>query len=174
MLKREAEEQIHDHEFLVVGHVLSPWGGGGEVKIQVLTDFPDRFEPGRQVYFDGHPLTIEGNRSHKGYFILKLNTIGDIEAASQLSGQDLEIPLSEAHPLPEGEYYRFQILGLEVFSNTGESVGRITDILPTGSNDVYVVPGPQGEVLIPATEDVVKSIDLENGRMVIEVIDGLL
>ncbi len=164
----------HDTEFLVVGHVLGQWGGGGEVKIQVLTDFPDRFEPGREVYLDGHPLIIERSHLHKGYLILKLSTIDTIEVASRLRGKDLEIPLSEAHALPEGEYYRFQIVGLKVFSNTGEPVGRITNILPTGSNDVYIVHGPQGEVLIPATEDVVKSIDLKSGRMLIDVIDGLL
>ena len=161
-------------EFLIVGLVLSPWGVRGEIKIQVLTDFPGRFEPGRKLYLDGSPFIIERSRPHKDHFLLKLSAVDDIEAARRLQGKDISIPLSEAHALPEGEYYRFQILGLEVFDSKGEAVGRIMDILPTASNDVYIVAGPQGEVLVPATEDVIRAIDLQKGRMIIDIIDGLL
>lgn len=160
-------------EFIVVGRVISQRGVRGEVKVEVLTDFPDRFEPGKTVYTDGQPLTIRESRPQKNHLLIKFDTIDDVEEARQLRGKALEIPENEIHELPEGEYYRFQIVGLEVWSSQGEPVGRITDILPTGSNDVYIVQSPQGEVLIPSINEVIKSIDLNSGRMIIEIIDGL-
>lgn len=163
----------HNFEYIVVGHVIKAWGIKGAVKVEVLTDFPDRFAPGKQVYIDGHPLTIERSHPHKDRLIVKLCTINDLATASKLQERDIEIPIQEAHALPPGEYYRFQVMGLDVWGTNEEPVGKIEDILPTGSNDVYIVRGPHGEVLIPATEDVVKSIDLENGRMIIRIIDGL-
>ena len=175
MPKKESEDQeAHSYEYVVVGHVLSQWGTNGELEVELMTDFPDRFEPQREVYFNGLPLTIEKSRPHKGHVIIKFKGIDNIESAIKLRGNDLEIPLIETHTLPEGEYYRFQIIGLEVFNTDGEPVGKITDVLPTGSNDVYLAQSPQGEVLIPAIEDVIKSIDIENGRMIIQIIDGLI
>ena len=157
-----------------MGHVVSQLGTKGEIKIEILTDFPDRFAPRNRVFVDGHPLTIERSRPHKDCLVLKLDGIDNIEAASQLRGLDLEIPVDQVRDLPEGEYYRFQMLGLEVFDMQGEPVGRIIDVLPTGSNDVYIIRGSDGDILIPAIDDVIKSIDIEKNQMVIQVIDGLL
>ena len=168
------EKQPRKPEYLAVGHVLGPWGVRGETKIQVMTDFPESLDSQREVYLNGQPLIIEKSRLHKGHRILKLSTIDNIEAAERLQGQRLEIPLSKAHVLPQGEYYQHQLIGLEVLSTEGEFVGRIAKILPTGSNDVYLISGHCGEVPIPATNEVVKSIDLESGQMIIEIIDGLL
>ena len=163
-----------DKEFLVVGRILAPWGIKGDLKIEVLTDFPERFTPKQKVYINGCAMTIERSRQHKRNIILKLAAVDSIEAVEKLRGRYLEIPHTQAHPLAEGQYYRFQIIGLEVWTTEGELLGVITDIQPTGSNDVYVVRGQDGEFLIPAIEDVVKSVDLEKGRMIIEVIEGLL
>jgi 16S rRNA processing protein RimM len=77
-------------------------------------------------------------------------------------------------PLPEGQYYHDQIIGLQVVTTEGETIGTVTDILTGQSNDNYIVRGKRGEVLIPAIEDVVKAIDPEGGRITIEAIDGLL
>jgi len=161
-------------DFIAVGRVLAPWGVKGEVKVEVLTDFPDRFAPDEEVYVGGRAVTIEGCKWHRGRAILKLVTIDSVEDAQKLSGQFLEIPQSRLRPLPQDEYYQFQLLGLEVWTTDGEFLGRIARILPTGNNDVYVVPLTRGEVLIPATEDVVKSVDIDNGRMTIEAVKGLL
>ena len=160
--------------FLVVGRVLAPWGIKGDLKIEILTDFPERFTPKQKVYIDGCAMTIERSQRHKRNIILKLAAVDSIEAVEKLRGRYLEIPHTQAYPLAEGQYYRFQIIGLEVWTTRGELLGVITDIQPTGSSDVYVVRGQDGEFLIPATEDVVKSVDLEKGRMIIEVIEGLL
>ncbi|MCH8345607.1 MAG: 16S rRNA processing protein RimM, partial [Chloroflexi bacterium] len=76
--------------------------------------------------------------------------------------------------LPEGQYYRFQIIGLEVRNATGAILGRVTDILTTGANDVYIVRSEKREILVPATDDVIKEIDVERGLMLIEEIPGLI
>ena len=163
-----------DSQFIAVGRVVTVWGVRGEVKVEAMTDFPDRFSPQEKVYIKGQAVTIEQSRWHRGRVILKLATIDKVEDATELRGQLLEVPQSQVRPLPNGEYYQFQLLGLEVWTTEGELLGRISHILPTGSNDVYVVPSKHGELLIPAIEDVVISIDLEKGRIVIELIEGLI
>jgi 16S rRNA processing protein RimM len=163
-----------DYQFIVVGRVVAPWGARGEIKVEVMTDFPDRFSPQEEVHIDGRPMTIERSRWHRGRVILKLATIDSVEATQGLRGRFLEVPQSQLRPLPKDEYYQYQLLGLEVWTTGGELLGRIANILPTGSNDVYIVPSRHGELLIPAIEDVVKSVELERGRIVIEVIKGLL
>jgi 16S rRNA processing protein RimM len=160
--------------FLTIGRILAPWGIKGEVKVQILTDFLDSFATQNQVYLNGHPLTIERSRHLGKHLIIKLATIDDMKAAEKLRGYDIEIPLSQAHTLPEGEYYPLQLIGLKVQTEVGEPLGEVADIWLRESNDIYVVRGQRGEILVPAIEDVVKSIDLENGIMVIEVMNGLL
>ena len=157
-----------------MGYILAPWGIRGEVKVEVVTDFPERFAPQKVVYLNTRPLEIESCHPHKQHLVVKLATIDSVEDAEKLRGQDLTIPRSELYPLPAGQYYTFQIIGLKVVTTEGQTVGRVTDIMKTGSNDVYIVEGKRGEVLIPAIEDVVKSIDLKKGKMVIEAIEGLL
>jgi 16S rRNA processing protein RimM len=76
--------------------------------------------------------------------------------------------------LLQGQYYTFQLIGLDVLTTEGQYLGQVTDIMATAGNDVYIVEGEGGEILIPAIEDVVKSIDLKKGKMVIEAIKGLL
>ena len=161
-------------ESLIVGRILAPWGIRGEVKVEVLTDFPERFAPQKVVYLNARPLEIESCRPHKQHLVVKLATIDSVEDAEKLRGQALTIPRSELSRLPEGQYYTFQIIGLAVLTTEGEHLGQVTDIMATAGNDVYIVEGKRNEILIPAIEDVVKYIDLEKGEMVIEAIEGLL
>ena len=79
----------------------------------------------------------------------------------------------KAFPLPAGQYYRFQIIGLQVWTTLGDYLGKVEDVLPTGSNDVYVVQSEAGELLVPAIDDVVKKIDVEGNRMVVELLPGM-
>lgn len=167
-------DQFTPPEFLIVGRILAPRGIEGELKVQITTDFPDRFASGRLVYIDGQPLQIEGSRRQKQQLLLKLTGIDTRQDAEKLRGQDLTIPRTELRSLPEGEYYAFQLIGLAVETIAGNYVGSIIDLMTTASNDVYIVQSERGELLIPAIEDVVKSIDLENGKVVIEAIEGLL
>ena len=161
-------------EFITVGKILALWGIKGKLKVEVVTDFPQRFAPGSTVYIDRQPVTIDSTEWHKGKAIIKLNTIDSIEDAQRLRGKLIEIHHSQVYPLPEGQYYHFQLIGLEVWTTQGELLVNITEILTAESNDNYVVRGAKGEVLIPAIDDVVKSVDLARGRITIEAIEGLL
>ena len=161
-------------EFITIGKILAPWGIKGKLKVEVVTDFPQRFTPSSKIYVDRQPVTVESTEWHKGKAIIKLDTIDSIEDAQRLRGKLIEIHHSQLQPLPEGQYYHFQLIGLEVWTTQGELLGNITEILTAESNDNYVVRGAKGEVLIPAIDDVVKSIDLARGRITIEAIEGLL
>ena len=161
-------------ESLIVGRILAPWGIRGEVKVEVLTDFPERFAPQKVVHLNARPLEIESCRPHKQHLVVKLATIDSVEDAERLRGQVITIPSSELYPLLQGQYYTFQIIGLDVLTTEGQYLGQVTDIMATASNDVYIVESERGEILIPAIEDVVKSIDLQKGKIIIEAIEGLL
>jgi len=157
-----------------VGRVLGPWGLRGDVKVESLTDFPQRFAAGGRLCAGGATYVGERSRWQRGHVVLKLAGIDSATAADALRDRLLEVPEDELHPLGEGEYYHFQILGLEVLTTSGENLGRVEQIISTGSNDVFVVRGPRGEVLIPALADVVKSVDPAAGRIEVEVVEGLL
>lgn len=161
-------------EFITIGRILAPWSTRGKVRVQLITDFPERFAPHSEVYINRQPMTVDSTEWHKGKAIIKLRTVDSVEQAQTLRGQVVEIPRSQLHLLPEGQYYQFELIGLEVWTTGGELLGNITEILTATSNDNYVVSGARGEVLIPAIEDVVKSIDLDAGRILIEPITGLL
>ena len=163
-----------DLKFITVGRILAPWGIKGKLKVRVTTDFPQRFTSFSTVYINRQLVTIDSTEWHKGEAIIKLNAVNSIKAARQLQGQFVEIHYSQVYPLPEGQYYQFQLIGLEVWTIQGELLGNITEVLAAKSNDNYVVKGNEGEILIPAIEDVVKSIDLNKGRITIEAISGLL
>lgn len=85
----------------------------------------------------------------------------------------MQIPLEEAVPLSEDEYYIYQIVGLEVWTSEGGYLGRVLKVLFTGANEVYVVEGERGEILVPAIEDVVKEVDLGGGRLIVEPLEGM-
>ncbi len=162
--------------FVAIGKILEPWGDKGEIKVEILTDFPERFASLEKVYLGqtARPLRVERARLFKGYAILKLEGCESRATASALKGQLLQIPIEELMPLAEGEYYEFEIIGLEVWTDDGLHLGRVKEIIYTGANDVYVVEGPKGEVLIPALDDVILRIDLEAGRMLVKLPEGLL
>ena len=163
-----------DLKFITIGRILTTWGVKGKLKVKLETDFPQRFTPGSKVYINRQPMTIDSAEWHGDKLVFKLNTIDSIEDARKLRGKAIEIHRNQVHPLPEGQYYHFQLIDLEVWTTQGELLGSITEIITTGSNDNYVVRGAKGEILIPAIEDVVKSIDLDKGCLVIEPIEGLL
>ena len=161
-------------EFITIGQVVAPWGNNGTLRVKVLTDFPYRFAPSATVYVNQQPVKIESVRWHKRNIILTINSINSRMAAEKLRGTMMEIHRSQLQSLPDGEYYQFQLIGLEVRTTQDVLLGNITEIIRAESNDIYVVSGSEGEILIPAIEDVVKSIDLEKKQIIIEPIEGIL
>jgi 16S rRNA processing protein RimM len=164
--------------YLVVGRVLGGRGLGGEIKIEIMTDFPDRFNSLQRVYLgeEARPYTVEKVRlrhDNRRVF-LKLEECSDRNAAEKLRGQLVRVPMEEAMPLGEDEYYVYQILGLTACTTDGERLGVVREVLFTGSNEVYVVQGGGQEILIPALEDVVLEVDLEKKQLVVELPEGLI
>ena len=145
----------------------------GDLKVEPLAP-PAVFKPGRTAYLGGTEYTIERSRRTERLLYLKLSGIDDRERAADERGRYLQVPEAALDPPGDDTYYWFQLIGMSVVSTTGEELGLISEIIITGSNDVFVVSGSQGELLIPAIDDVVREVDIADGRMLIEPIPGLL
>ena len=160
----------------MVAQVLAAHGIRGELKCRVVTDFPKRrFKPGKTVILRGERHTIQAARVQGMTVLLKLAEVGDRTVAETYHGADVEVPTEDAGPPPRGQFYWHQVIGLRVeHATTGEPLGKVSDIIETGANDVYVVRGERGEILVPAIKDVVRRIDPAAGRMLIEPLPGML
>ena len=139
-----------------------------------LTDQQGLFAVGRELQAGDVSHRIEKALWLKGHVCLKLSGINSVEAAAELRGQSLSVPEALLEPLPEGQFYLYQVVGMQVYDGGGRHLGEIREVLTTGGNDVYVVQGQKGEVLLPAIEDVVKEVDVAAGRMVVEPMEGML
>jgi 16S rRNA processing protein RimM len=142
-------------------------GLAGVLKIESLTDFPERLSPGTEVYLDGdsEPVRIAEVNWAGRVPSLRLDGVSTREAAAALVGRYLELP---ARKLPEGSYYWHQLEGLRVVDVAGTEVGELVEVFRAGENEVYRVVGAGSEVLVPALRSVVREIDLAAGRMVID------
>jgi 16S rRNA processing protein RimM len=158
---------------VAIGRIGAPWGIHGDLKVQPLTDFQERFQPGAVLWVRAGRREVRRSRWSRGFVCLGLVGVESRDAAEELRGALLEVPEAELMPLPEGEYYRFQIIGLDVQTPDGTLLGQVAEILSTPSNDVYVVRGGPRELLLPAIEDVVKQVDLEAGRLIVEPLQEL-
>ncbi len=164
--------------YLPIGSIAGAHGIRGEVKVEILTDYPERFRAGAKMYLgterEARPVEIQAARPHKHYYLVKFSQVPDRNAAELLAGQLVLILTEEAMPLAEHENYAHDLIGLQVETEDGQTLGQISDILATGANDVYVVTGGEREVLVPALRDVVLSVDLGTGRVVVRLPEGLL
>lgn len=161
-----------------VGRIWGPWGLKGDLKVDWNNEEPPvglggrvfaRFEGGKGL----KAFIVERLKKHGRFFLLGLKGM-DREAAEKVVKKDLWMEEKDLPLLNEGEYYSYQILGMKVFTEDGEELGEVREIICTGSNDVYVVRKGNHEHLIPAISDVVKSLDVEAKKMVIFRIEGLL
>jgi len=167
-------EQPSRPDRIAVARVLGIWGRVGHIKIESLSDIPGRFIRGARFFIRERVYISEGSRQQGKMLLLKLQGINDRNAAAELRGEFLETHLSDSPDLPEGTFYHYQIIGMNVRATDGLLLGKITDIISTGSNDVYVVQSQKGEILIPATPDVVTNVDMQSGTITVSPITGLL
>ncbi len=173
---RGSAEQPVEPRFLVIGQVVKPHGVRGEVRVTPFTDAPERFQWLETVYLgesDPQPAPVESVRLHHNLILVKLAGYDDRDAAEQLRDVLLQVPEAEGIPLEEGEYYLYQLIGLQVYSDAEEHLGELVDVLETRANNVFVVQGPGGELLLPDIDEVVQEIDFENGRMLVHLLPGL-
>ena len=160
--------------FFVVGRVLRAWGIRGDVKIAPFTDRPEDFEQYRSVFIGPQRkrYDVKSLRPYQGNWLLHLMGVESRAAAEALHGQEILIETTQ-RPRQEGEFYAREIIGLKVRTIDGDELGEVAEILVTGANDVYVVKGPRGEILLPARVEVIKGIDVEAGVMTVELLPGL-
>lgn len=158
---------------LEIGKIVNTHGLKGEVKVTPWCDRPSVFSELDSVIYDGRTIKVENVKFHKNSVILKLSGVESIEAAEKLKNGILLAKRSQLGQLPEGTYYINDLIGLEVYEGE-ESLGKIEDCFPTGSNDVYVVRSDEGrQLLIPAIKQVIKNVDIKGRRMDVELLKGL-
>ena len=165
-----------------VGKIVNTHGIRGELKIVPQTDFPDeRFAKGSAlVFFDPQkqatlPVTVESAREHKKMFMVKFKGFDNINDVEKYKGWLLKVEEKYLSELPDDEFYYHEIIGCTVFTDEGEKLGTISEILSPGANDVWVVERESGKpVLIPYIDDVVLEVDIEEKRVKVSLMEGLL
>ena len=184
------DSPLQQSQSILVGKIVATHGLAGGVRAAVFSDVPHRFSAGQVVYISGQSYVISSsspasfksatNRSGKSttnrsgdQIILWFQGLDSEDTVKGLLGEEVTVPETEVPDLPEGQYFHFQIVGLQVLTEEGENLGRVSEILETGSNDVYVTSGDSGELLIPALADVIREIRLSEGVMVVSLPDGL-
>jgi len=163
-------------EGILVGVIGAPHGIRGMVRVESLSDFPSRFSPGSIMWAkpQGRKLEVESSAPYNAVLLVKFVGIDDRNAAELLRSARLEIKPEQVAPLPEGQYYHFQIAGLVVYEKD-KRLGVVREVLTNGAHDLYVVDTDSGEeIMIPALKSVVKKIDLTSGRMEVELPAGLI
>lgn len=166
-------------DLLRVGVIANTHGIRGEVKVFPTTDEKERFKDLKKVILDigkeQKVLEIQSVRFFKNLVILKFKGIDNINDIEMYKGKDLLVTREDAVPLEEGEYFIADLLDLDVYSDEDEKIGVLYDVMQTGANDVYVVKTEEGkEVLLPAIDECILDIDLEENRMTVHIMEGLL
>lgn len=165
-------------KYLEIGQIVNTFGIKGMVKVKPFTDDINRFDRLEIIYIKNKKgkkeYKIQEVKYHKQMVMLKLEGIENPEEAETLRGSYLLIDRDKEEPLEEGTYYIVDLLGLEVFSDEGELLGKVDDIFNTGSNDIYVVKDELGkQILLPGISEVIKDVDLEQGKITVHLIPGL-
>ncbi|WP_429970939.1 ribosome maturation factor RimM [Fructilactobacillus sp. Tb1] len=169
-------------EYFDIGKIVNTQGLKGEVRVQPITDFPDeRFKKGEKVtafLANGKTvnLEIDGKRKHKNFILLHFKGLDSINDVEYLKPSILRIDTEqqESLKLAPDTYFYHQIIGLDVFKEDGEKVGTIKDIMDLGPNDVWVVERDNdNDLLLPKIDDVIKEVDLDNHKVIVDVLEGL-
>ena len=154
---------------IIIGKLGAARGINGELKLIPLTDFADRFDNLQEVDVDGKNISVEYIKQIGKNLVVKFKDYNTRETAQKLTNKMLRIDRSQAAPLAEGEFYTFDIIGLDVFDLSNNKFGTVTNVLKTGSNDVFVTKAEDNrEILIPALKSVVKKIDIGNKIMSVD------
>ena len=166
-------------KYLEVGQIVNTFGIKGMVKVKPFTDDINRFDKLKKIYIKNNNVEkeyeIEEVKYHKNMVIIKLKEIETVEQANLLRNSYIMIKRDEEEPLKKGTYYIVDMIGIDVYTENDENLGQLEDIFNTGSNDIYVVRTKLGkQILLPAISDVIKEIDLENKKMIVHLISGLI
>lgn len=162
--------------YIAIGHIGSLFGVKGEVRVTLATDFPERFRGLETVYLgpEARPARLLSSRPHQDAMLVRLEGYDDRTAAEALIGLWVQVPQADVLPLGEGEHYVFQLIGLRVRTTDGRDLGVIDEILSTPANEVFVVRGEAGEVLVPYINDAIAEERLDAGEIIVHPLPGLL
>ncbi len=167
-----------ENNLIAVGRIVRYQGNKGEVRVVPLTDYPERFYDYDRLILEratgNEELKVEKVREHKGFIVLKLETIDDIGAADAIKDHLISIPITELPQLPEDSFYVFELKGLTVQTDTGARLGKITAVSTDTGTDILQVKGEERDYLIPVAREIIVSIDQEEGLVTIKPIPGLL
>ena len=166
-------------KYLEVGQIVNTFGIKGMVKVKPFTDDINRFDKLKKIYIKNNNVEkeyeIEEVKYHKNMVIIKHKEIETVEQANLQRNSYIMIKRDEEEPLKKGTYYIVDMIGIDVYTENDENLGQLEDIFNTGSNDIYVVRTKLGkQILLPAISDVIKEIDLENKKMIVHLISGLI
>ena len=166
-------------EKLEVGQIVNTFGIKGFVKIYPFVNDINRFDDLKKIYVktknQENELEIEEVKYQKNMVLVKFKGIETPEDANKLRNSYVLIDRKDAIPLEEGEFFIADLIGLPVFLDTGEKLGVLDDIYNTGSSDIYVVKNELGkQYLLPYIDDVIKKIDIENSKIIVHLIEGLI
>ena len=164
---------------LEIGQIVNTFGIKGMVKVKPFTDDIRRFDELKTVYVEKNnnqtEYEIEEVKYHKDMVLIKFKGIDKVEQAEMLRNSYLTVSRDSVEKLEEGRYYIVDLLGLEVYTDEQALLGTLEDIFNTGSNDIYVVKDKQGkQILLPAIQDVIKQIDIENKKIIVHLLPGLI
>lgn len=165
-------------DFFEIGQIVNTFGIKGMVKIYPYTEDVRRFEKLKKVYLVNQnskkEYEIEEVKYHKNMVLAKFKGIDTVEQAENLRNSSIHIERKDATPLEEGCYYIADLIGLPVYTDEGEKLGIIEDIFNTGSNDVYVVKDAnKKQILLPGIDEVIKEINIEEGKIIVHMLNGL-
>lgn len=168
-------------EYICIGKIVNTFGIKGELKIKSYSDFDaQRYHKGNTVYIrkDGRnlPFTVASFRTHKGFSMVSFKDHQDINLVEQYKDCDIYIDKESRAKLPEGEFYRSDLIGLAVFDEKDEKIGFVRDVEETSgaNNNLRIVMDDECEVLVPYVKAFIRNVDLENGRIIINRVEGLL
>ncbi len=166
-------------KYLEIGQIVNTFGIKGQVKIVPFTDDITRFDELKEIYVEKKNelklFQIEQVNYKKNMVILKLKGIETVEEAEKLRNCYLKIDRKDAKKLPKDTYFIVDLLGLDVYTDEGKLLGKVDDIYNAGSSDIYVVKDELGkQILLPAIKDVLKEVDLENKKIIVHLIKGLV
>ena len=165
-------------EYLSIGQIINTHGLRGAVKVYPLTDDISRFEKLKEVYVEENDglvkYKVESVKFLSSTVSVKLKGVDSEEAANKLRGFYIKVDRKSAVKLPKDTYFICDLIDLEVYDEKGLLLGTVKDVLQTGSNDVYVIQSSGKDILIPALKDIVKKIDLENKKILVEMPEGLI
>lgn len=156
-----------------IGKIVNTFGIKGEVKVTPYTDDIEQFKKIKNIYVNNTLMQIQSAKFQKNVVILKLQGIDDMTSAENLRNSIIMVDRSKKK-LPENTYYIADLIGLDVYTDEGTLLGKVKDIYNTGANDIYSIETESKEVLLPAIKEVIRQIDIENKKIIVHILKGLL